>query len=64
MRQSPSAVVYVKMMSWFGPIFCFLFAWNNTSDHIFFAYFYVQMLAYIWLAVGWKHFDLTKKNQA
>lgn len=58
MRQKPSAIFYLKMMSWFGPIFCFFFAWNNTNEHQLFAYFYIQMLAYLWLAFGWKYFDL------
>jgi hypothetical protein len=62
MRQKPSAVLYLKMMSWFGPIFCFLFAWNNTDHHFLFGFFYLLMLAYLWLAFGWKYFDLKKKN--
>lgn len=56
------AIVYVKMLCWFGPVLCLLFAWGNLGFHWSYGYFYFQLLAYLWAAIGYRYFDLSLKT--
>lgn len=61
-KERPSAYFYVKTMAWLGPLFCLILAWGRVSFSMFFAYFYIQALAYLWVAMGMRFFLSPKKN--